>query len=408
MGSVFAKKHNDASPLFLTLFGIPFALAGLGIFLWGLSMLNDYRRMGSWEKVPATFSKLQLHERRGSKGGRTWVVTGNYEYRWKGTPHRSSRIVIEDGSSSEYGFWKGLYDEIERTRKEGRTFNVLVNPAEPGDSIAIRRISMVMVILPPFGLVFLMVGLGVMFSGVRSHFQESRRNALASRFPGQPWRMDDFGIGFRISEGALGKTLALCGIAIGASLFISIFLYVVTTDPNAPLFAKLIIGLFVLVIAGLDYQAGYTLLRYLKYGDPTLMLSEWPVAIGKPFVGAVVVGRHVDQDAGGVKVTLKCLKKTTTGSGKQRKTHTDELFANSTIVKRDLGGGGRSAIPFTLDIPERDKWNSLPSRSPDTNPEIEWKLEVVAETPGIDFGAEFAVPVYAVDNPDLIQKRALA
>ena len=397
-----SRTKQDTPPLVLFLFGIPFAVVGLGIFLFGLSMLRDYHRMGAWQKVPATFSKVKFHERRGSKGGRTWMVTGKYSYRWQGVEYTNDRITIEDGSSSEHDFWWGLFQEIDGARKEGRTFNVLVDPADPAESVAVRNVSIAMIVMPPFGLVFLLAGLGVMGLGVREFLRKRELDEHLARYPNQPWRLDNLGHGFRINEGAFSKASTLCLVGIGGTCFIGIFIAVLASDSTAPLFAKLIVGFFALVIVALDFGAVYTLLRYFKYGDPTLMLSEWPVALGKPFVGAVAVARHIDQDAGGVKITLKCLKKTTTGSGKQRHTTTDELYACGATVKRDLGTSGRSAIPFTLEIPDH-----LPSRSPETNPEIEWKLEVSAETPGIDFAAEFPVPVYQVDDPDLVQKRAL-
>ncbi len=398
------KSRNPAeASLVLVVFGIPFALVGLGVLLWGLSMIRDHYRMKSWQKAPATITQVQFDERRGSKGGRTWIVTGSYKYVWEGRPYRGNRIVVESGSTSEHAFWRGLYDDLERARKERKTYDILVNPADPTESIVVNRFSITMMILPCFGLVFLIAGLGIMRHGYNEYRQAGRSTAQAERFPQQPWRRDDLGLGFRIHEGALSKMVTLNAIAIGGTCFISVFVLAITQDTNAPFFVYLVVGFFALVIGLLDCHAIYTTLRYCKYGDPALMLTEWPIATGRPFVGAVLIGRHLEQETGGVKVTLKCERKTTTGSGKHAKTHVEELYCTSTVATRDMGSGSRSAIPFTLPIPDR-----LPSRDIQSNPAIEWTLKVDAETPGIDFGAEFAVPVYEVADPALIQTRSSA
>ncbi|MBF0409295.1 MAG: DUF3592 domain-containing protein [Candidatus Riflebacteria bacterium] len=401
MNVVLTDKNDKVSPFFLMLFGLPFLLVGLFVFAWGGKMVWKYHISGSWKKVPARVTQVEWHEHRGSKGSRTYSVTGKFQYSFGNSTYIGTQITVEDGSSSEYNYWRGIYDEMKKSQKDGATIEVRVNPEDPDESIAFRYFNSTLIILPIFGIVFSLAGAGVILSGFFQFGKNRQKENSIARYPDQPWRYDSLGAGFKISSGALKKTLIISVISIGATCFISIFWIAIFSDSMTPLFAKLIVGFFTLIILLLDFSAVYSLLQYLKYGESTLITEEFPIATGKPFNAAVLVSKHIDQQPeAGIKVNLKCIKKTTTGTGKQKNTHIDELHDQTIIVKRDLGGTGRSAIPFTIDIPR-----GLPSRLSDSNPQIEWKLEIAAETPGIDFGASFELPVYNVIDPSLIQKR---
>ena len=50
-------------------------------------------------------------------------------------------------------------------------------------------------------------------------------------------------------------------------------------------------------------------------------------------------------------------------------------------------------------------FRSPPTTAPGENPSVGWTLSVKAATPGVDFGAEFDVPVFNVADESLIERR---
>jgi hypothetical protein len=136
----------------------------------------------------------------------------------------------------------------------------------------------------------------------------------------------------------------------------------------------------------------------IKYGSPRLALTEFPVVPGRRLVGIVTCQRHV-QAEGAFRITLKCVR--TTGAGKQR--HTETLSEETVEVSEDLAPDRLgTGVPMDLAVPG----NLPPTSTPDDDADVTWTLSVKAATPGVDFGAEFALPVFRVAEEGLIEKRA--
>jgi len=173
------------------------------------------------------------------------------------------------------------------------------------------------------------------------------------------------------------------------------------SDASAPLFAWAVIGGFGLTALAMLAYAAYITLRYLKYGDPILVFAQMPVVLGGQFVALLAVRRHLIAEQG-IALTLKCTERLTTGSGKHAHTKATVLHEEAKTITEDMAQDEAqgSAIPVTFNVPA-DK----PPRDANGNPSSLWTLEARAATPGIDFAAEFDLPVYAVTDPSLIEAR---
>ena len=382
------------------LFGLPFFLAGLGVMLYGLSLFYTYQQAGHWTQVNGEVIDCQLVRHRGSKGGTTYSIKGSYTYEYEGKSYTGTRFFLETGASSGHEFWSGRFEILEDHRKNRIPLPVLVNPENPRESLVYRQVSTIMFILPLFGGVFCLVGGGIICGGIYGAFAGRKKDDLRRKNPGRPWHAEGLWVNFATQHGSISGLLMAWVVSLGITAFISIFLIVISGDPSAPFFAKAIIYVFALIAALMLGGTMYKTLQYVKYGRSTLLISQIPFVPGEELAAMLLVRQQLVTDEG-VKVTLKCEKKTTTGSGKHRHTHTDVLFTDTKMVRGDLArpGENRSALPIKFQLPP-----GLPSRDVEANPSFHWTLEVVAETPGIDFSAEFELPVYNVKDPSLIEK----
>jgi hypothetical protein len=102
----------------------------------------------------------------------------------------------------------------------------------------------------------------------------------------------------------------------------------------------------------------------------------------------------------GFHLSLRCVRRVTSGSGKNRSTTEHIEWEDSRVVTRELmeRDFSQSAIPVQFGIP----YDAPETTRDDQNPQIVWRLHISAKVPGIDYDATFEVPVYqtADSSPD--------
>ena len=88
----------------------------------------------------------------------------------------------------------------------------------------------------------------------------------------------------------------------------------------------------------------------------------------------------------GIQTKLSCVRPRTTGSGKNRSTPETVLWQD----QHQTAGGMTDAIAVRFAIPADRR------ATDDTDPDdqIVWRLNTRAELPGVDFAAQFEVPVF--------------
>ncbi|MHC4886569.1 MAG: hypothetical protein ACYTGH_15950 [Planctomycetota bacterium] len=140
-------------------------------------------------------------------------------------------------------------------------------------------------------------------------------------------------------------------------------------------------------------------IRWRKYGQSVFEITPLPGVLGGPLSGVIYTGVNVVPEDG-FHLHLRCARTVTTGSGKNRSTSERTLWDHEMTVDRDLlvDDPTRSAIPILFALPYDQPESSL---STEGSP-VAWKLKVSAATPGVDYEAEFEVPVFktAESTPD--------
>ena len=385
----------------IALFGLPFFLMGFAFFLWGLSMVNTWHRSQDWDRVPAKVLSADIKTHYDSDGN-TYSLQGEYKYTYKGKEYTSDRVQIETGSSSAYNEKQKMLDQMLRAMKNEETIDAYVNPDNPTEAILFRQFSMGMILITGVGLLFTLVGLGLVFSGIFAYRKSKNKEALFAKFPGKPWKADSRWTGFKIITSQLNSLIASWAMALGISLFVSIFIFLLYSDDSAPLFAWGIIGLFaffaLLGIIGSIYKT----LGYLKYGESQMVLHQIPLVPGAEFKGVIVLPKGIGS-AQKVDLEFYCEKSLTTGSGKHRSTKTTVVHKEKSMEVTDSRKriNDRLFVPVTFSVPEEGEPDS-----PDTNPAIEWKLKAVAEVPGVDYEAIFSLPVFKVNSEKDIEYKS--
>jgi hypothetical protein len=125
-----------------------------------------------------------------------------------------------------------------------------------------------------------------------------------------------------------------------------------------------------------------------------LELETLPGCVGGWVAGTLRASPKL-READFVDVSLRCVKRTTTGSGKDRKTREDTIWEDEqslTASRVPTGRDGRCEVPLAFRIPA----DCMPMAEYNG---ILWRAQVRAPLPGADYFASFDVPVYAAAHP---------
>ena len=138
----------------------------------------------------------------------------------------------------------------------------------------------------------------------------------------------------------------------------------------------------------------------MKYGNPTLALTRMPCVIGEQNTVLLYVrARIAAEDA--VAITIKCMEKKWRKSGNKSTLSEISVYSEDISITEDMvrTSTASSAIPITFTVPVGKHESSdgeLPS--------YRWSLSIKAKTAGIDFGANFDIPLYNVSDPALVEQ----
>jgi hypothetical protein len=383
--------HGDGSNVksgCLTLFGLPFLLAGLGVLSYAGTCWLTYLRSASWVQVPATIESAQLAEHVDSEGDTTYSVDATYTYEFGGTVHTGHRVGIMGGSSSSYGHHAGRHEILEEHRTSGEPFTARVDPENPSQAILFREPQPWMYILVPFGLVFAGAGAFLIGWGIVSASRARRLRAFLETQGNRFWLMREDWAGMRVTASNLKELLTAWAMGIGLSLFMSVFLIAIASSA-APVFARVIVWTFTAIaVLALLRAAGITV-RQIIYGTPQLFLDEIPIVPGRSVACAVRTRRPVN--AGRWRCRLLCRQKTWDRSGGESRQVTSTLFRHdlSPVGPPTPSRTGGTLIPLRLQVPV-DK----PGTAFDDDCTVTWTLEVKAKTQPWPFSASFELPVF--------------
>jgi len=229
-------------------------------------------------------------------------------------------------------------------------------------------------------------------------------DALPTVHPGEPWMArDDWAQRTIRGEGG-GRAALAWGMATAWNVFIWTLLALIRDDPDREAMVKVAI-LFAFLGLVLLVAAVRTTLAWRRFGSSVLELETLPGVIGGALKGRIRT-HLADPPAGPIQLTLTCLRRriakrrvSAGSSGTSSPTvRTDQLWQGGLLIEPEELQQGTAGlfIPVEVLIPY-----GLPGTSnADPDDRIIWKLGATANIPGVDFGAEFTVPVFLTPDSD--------
>jgi len=223
---------------------------------------------------------------------------------------------------------------------------------------------------------------------VRASQAEAARKV---QFPDQPWKWPKEWQGPAIESSNAGAAVGLWIFAVmwNAISCPGVWFFFHEKEPEKGMYFIL---LFPLVGLGLLWGAVYQTIRWRKYGRTRFVPSSLPGVIGGYLGGVIEVPARVVPE-GEARLSLKCIRRETRGSGKNRSTSENVLWEREEGIARDkwMTGAGGTRVPVLFYIPAE----CAGTDASDRNNEIVWRLTAAAATAGVDFATQFTVPVFA-------------
>ena len=166
-------------------------------------------------------------------------------------------------------------------------------------------------------------------------------------------------------------------------LFLQLFVQEGREHPVVFVFA-----IFPIVGLGFLLAAIRATMQYFKFGKSYLDLGGKVGRIGGVFEGTVRCSKRIEPQAN-FKARLVCSEVIKRGSGKDSTTETKTLWQNEKEINHagvDLTGG----LSVAFEIPK----NCVESKDSNRSGKVSWKLSLSAPLSGVDYEAEFEVPIY--------------
>lgn len=367
----------NKSALFPVLFGIILLGIGVAIGFFSSRTLVNAQAMKTWREMPAAVLSCDLQVAHGSKGGPTYRALATYQYEVNGVRHTGNRVSLHTGSDNVGSFQQRVYGDLKQRMERKQPTVCWVNPANPKDSILIRKPRMELLILAQLVvLAFGCVGLTIVLVCVTALFQPS----------GQPDFLEGQGQGcIRMRGASLHRVAGVLAVAWNG--YVGWFLWTVAgivAPEHVPWFFWLFAstGLVPAVIAS------YLIGRFRKFGISVFEMSPMPGVLGGPVNGTIQIPARVET-TDGFDVSLHCIHQYTTRNGKNSTTRRDVLWEDSLHLDAGYAMGETTMLPVRFAVPFEKPFTTVAGGKNG----FYWRLNAKAATPGIDYKAVFDVPV---------------
>ncbi len=250
-----------------------------------------------------------------------------------------------------------------------------------------------------FGLTFGGVGLGGIVAALAGNRKLKEQAALEASHPDRPWLWRQDWASGRIGDATRGTVAFAWIFTVFWNLIgVSAAFFGVREASKHGNHAALAALVFPLIGIGLLAWSLRATIRYRRYGASHLRLSTIPGAVGHILAGTVSIPGHL-QPVTEFLATLSCVRRVTTGSGKNRSTSESILWQEERhlpgIASRDpTGMVTRVAVGFRLPADAVATDSSNPRNC------VVWRLRLSAEVPGVDYESVFEVPVFRTADSD--------
>src|SRR5437588_7041524 len=146
-------------------------------------------------------------------------------------------------------------------------------------------------------------------------------------------------------------------------------------------------------------------IRRERFGKTYFEFDSLPIAPGKKLTGRVEL--HLATSAQhGIDLRLSCVRRITTGSGKNQSTRDEVLWEQQQNIAAGVLGSGPlgAAASVSFDIPA----DAYESNYENLRDKILWLLHAQADVPGVDFSEDYELPVFRTGPPASAQPASVS
>ena len=212
----------------------------------------------------------------------------------------------------------------------------------------------------------------------------------------QPWsRRPDWAAG-RIEYSSKGGMVGVWLMALLVLLMSSPLVYHLREEilekENYPALAGLV---FPVLGIGLLIQAIRLTIRWLRFGKSVLELSRVPGVIGGSVAGIIHTSLK-RETVGGVRVSLRSINRSVRRKHRKRDVRERIVWEEHLPISRERLSVGMLgvAVPFSFRVP----FECQDTTDEDSDNRILWILTLTASVPGVDYQAEFELPVFRTEE----------
>ncbi len=385
-----AKKKRSLGCLIL--FALPFAGGGLFVAFLAARSLTGWVEARDWVETPAriTHAGLEVHH---GDDSTTYEVVARYEYEWNGVRYAGDRVGHYSGADNVGSFHQDAHLELARHLGSGEPFICFVNPDDPSDAILYRKMRWgLFAFMTLFATLFTGAGVGIVGMAVWSSRNVAQQEKLEGAHPEEPWRWNENWQDGRIRSLGKAQFVMPAVMAVFWNLISTPLLFVVPKEVLEKDNPLALIGLiFPAIGLLLAVWAIRAFIRWKRFGDSVFEMTPLPGVVGGKLAGRIVT--LVDlKPSDGFHLTLNCINRVTTGSGKNRSTSERVLWQQERHLLREPldWDPTKSEIPVLFAIP----YDADPTEKRSADDEVVWRLQLSAEVPGVDYAAQFDVPVF--------------
>jgi hypothetical protein len=243
-----------------------------------------------------------------------------------------------------------------------------------------------------FALTFGGAGFGLLTAAILGKKAAARSALLMEQNPERPWLWREDWARGSVRDSNRG-TMILAWVFAGFWNIVSIpaAFFAVRTALAEHNYVVLFALIFPVIGLGLLMWAIQAAARYLKFGMSLMELTTRPGVVNGKLAGVIrIPGDLLPPE--GFHAVLSSVHRRTTGSGKNRST-------SETILWQEEGNfhPARQATGTTVPVGFAIPADARPTDDTDSDNAFVWRLTLSAQVPGVDYSAQFEVPVFRTD-----------
>ena len=248
-----------------------------------------------------------------------------------------------------------------------------------------------------FAVTFGGAGFGLMTAALLGRKSAARSAVLREQNPDRPWRWREDWASGSVADSNRGTMIAAWVFALFWNVIsVPAGFFAVRTALAERNYGVLFALIFPVIGAGLLVWAIRATTRYLKFGASVLELTTRPGVIGAKLAGVVRISGDLFPPEG-FRAVLSSVNRRTTGSGKSRSTSESILWQEEGMFHPARQATG-TVVPVGFAIPA----DAQPTDGADLANAILWRLVLSAQVPGVDYVAQFEVPVFHTDQGEIV------